>query len=727
MRTSFCPVVGPAPLLVLAVCACLRSTAASAQGAPPPELRVGPGADIRLDGMLDEPVWASSAAITGLTMVEPHEGGVATATTRVVVLATARAILIGIECRDAEPDGVVALSRDRDADLSAEDHVRLMFDTFLTGRTGYVFAVGAGGARYDALINDGGETERKEWDASWEAATARTADGWSVEIRIPVQSLAYRDGLGSWGFNVERRVQRRLEVTRWASPVRAARLIQPARAGRLTGLPGFVYGAGLTVRPAAVGGVRQPTPSAPRDGVSDFSLEAAQRLGANALASLTVNTDFAETEVDTRRVNLTRFPLFFPEKRTFFLEGADVFDFGVALEHETDILPFFSRRIGLFQGREVPLRVGGRLGGRLGRTSFGAVAVRAGSLDTLAPSTTMMAARLRQHLLRESSIGLLATAGDPQGRGGAYLVGGDATFRTSRLLGGRNLLVNAWALRADRDSLTGDPNAWGIAMAYPNNVIAAQLIYKRIGSGFDPSLGFVPRRGVEILSGGMDRRVLQPVRGVRDAVLQLHGRVVLDSARRWESYFVFAAPLYLRFESGDRIEFNVAPYGERLAGPFPIAPNVTIAPGQYDWIRYRLEGTLASKRRVSGRVTWWFGDFYDGRLSELAASLVLQPSATASLTLSAQHNSGSVPAGRFTQEVLGGRARVNLSADLTFNTLVQYDNQSRILGANSRLRWQFHPLGELFVVHTHNLDRATGSLTFLSSELLAKVQYAVRL
>ncbi len=702
-------------------------SAARAQSGATPELRVTTSAaDVRLDGVLDEPAWSSSSAISALTMVEPQEGGSPSYPTRIVVIATARMLLIGIECIDAEPDAIVAISRDRDADLSSEDHVRLMFDTFLSGRTGYVFSVGPGGARYDALINDGGDTERREWDTSWEAATARSPRGWSVEIRIPVQSLAFRDGLGTWGFNVERRVQRLLEVNRWASPLRAARLIQPARAGRLVGLPAFIYGAGLTVRPAVVSGMRQVGPAAPRDGVADVSLDASQRLGANALASVTINTDFAETEVDARRANLTRFPLFFPEKRTFFLEGSDIFDFGVTLEHETDVLPFFTRRIGLFRGQEVPLLAGARIGGRVGRASFGALTVRAGQRDTVVPATTLLAARIRQNVLQESSIGLIATTGDPEGRPGARLLGADATFRTSRLFGDRNLVVAAWGLRSDRDSLRGDRDAWGFAAAYPNNMLAAQVLYKRLGTGFDPSLGFVPRRGVEIVSGGVDRRVLRPVGGVRDAVVQLHGRVVLDSLRRWESYFAFAAPFYLRFESGDRVEFNVAPYGERLAQPFDIAPNVTIPAGQYEWIRYRLEGTFATKRAVSGRVTWWFGDFYDGRLDELAATLVIRPSAAASLELTAVRNAGSLPVGEFTQEVFRARARLNLSADLTFNSLVQYDNQSRTLGANSRLRWQFHPLGELFLVHTHNVDRSGGRFAFASSQLLAKVQYAIR-
>ncbi|HEU5169945.1 MAG TPA: hypothetical protein VFU46_05380 [Gemmatimonadales bacterium] len=289
------------------------------------------------------------------------------------------------------------------------------------------------------------------------------------------------------------------------------------------------------------------------------------------------------------------------------------------------------------------------------------------------------------------------------------------------------MLVGLWGLATGRDGLAGDRSAWGASVSYPNDPWQASASYRRIGDGFDPSLGFVPRRAVEIVTGGGELRLGTPLPGVRDAVFQLHGRLVRDSLRRRESYVVFSAPFYLAFESGAGLEFNVVPYGERLVEPFPIAPDVTIPPGSYDWIRYRLEGTLASKRKVSGRLTWWFGDFYDGRLTELSGALVPRPTAAIALELTAVRNTGSLPGGRVSQDLVGARVQVNLWANLTFNSLVQYDNQSRILGANSRLRWQFHPLGELFVVYNRNREREAGRWRFASEQLLTKVQYAFRL
>jgi hypothetical protein len=253
-------------------------------------------------------------------------------------------------------------------------------------------------------------------------------------------------------------------------------------------------------------------------------------------------------------------------------------------------------------------------------------------------------------------------------------------------------------------------------------------VYKRIGDAFDPSLGFVPRRGVQILSGGVNfRHRLQSSSWMRWMFYELIPAIVLDLDGQWETYKVFTAPVNWRFESGDRFEFNIQPEGERLVAPFEIAEGVLIPPGSYHWVRYRLEGDIAAKRQVSGRVSWWFGDFYDGSLQQLTVRLAIKPSDTASLELTAERNTGSVSAGDFTQELLGGRIRVNFSPDLQLNSFVQYDNDTRIFGTNTRLRWTFHPLGDVFVVYNHNVADLTDRWELDSAQLLVKFQYAVRM
>lgn len=725
----------PAPWRWLLSVLFLGAAASSqAQETVPPTIHVGVlNGDLRLDGVLDEPAWAGAETIQNLVTIEPAEGGAPVGRTTVRVLAGAGTIVVGIECFDPDVTGIVSYSKARDADLGSEDHVRLVFDTFLDGRSGYIFAVSAGGARYDALVANQGEGEAREWDTAWEAATARTPAGWSVEIRIPIQSLAFGSGLTEWGFNVQRRLQRLLETSRWASPRRDAKISSPARAGRLTGLPDFSLGLGLTVRPTLVSGVEKLTPADARSGRLEPSVDVTQRLGPNALLSATVNTDFAETEVDARRTNLTRFSLFFPEKRTFFLENSDIFAFGIGLSSgfRTDIVPFFSRRIGLYQGQEVPLIAGGKLSGRTGNTNFGALTVRTGDEEivpgTTVPGATMGAFRMKQNVLRESSVGVLATYGDPQGRADSWMLGTDWTYQTSRLGGDKNFLVGVWSLATGRAGLGGDRTAVGWKIDYPNDTWDVALTYKRIGDGFDPSLAFVSRTSVQIWSAGINYSLRPGWPWLRQMFHELQPLLVTDLEGRWESYRLFTAPINWRFESGERFEFNIVPEGERLAAPFEVAPGVTMPAGSYHWVRYRLEGDIAAKRNVSGRATWWFGQFYDGSLHQLSASLQFKPSGSATFEIQGERNDGNVSAGPITQDIVRGQVSVYFSPDLQLNSFVQYDNESRLLGANTRLRWTFHPLGDLFVVYNHNARDVADRLTFDSNQLLVKVQYAYRM
>ncbi|MFL5568847.1 MAG: DUF5916 domain-containing protein [Gemmatimonadaceae bacterium] len=691
---------------------------------------------IRVDGLLTEPVWTTVDSIGALTQVEPREGAAASMKTVARVIITADAIVIGVKADDPEPSRIVSFARQRDADLDSEDHIKIVLDTYLDGRSGYVFAVNPNGARYDALVANQGEDENSSWDAIWEAATARTPAGWSAEILIPLKSLLFRRGLSQWGFNIQRRIQRLQETDRWASADRDITVTQTSRAGLLTQLPTLSLGLGVSVRPAVtVGGVHDSAGASLRSR-SQLSLDATQRLGANTLGSLTVNTDFAETEVDSRRVNLSRFPLFFPEKRTFFLEGADIFDFGLGLTDDLDVLPFFSRRIGLLEGRQIPIDAGTKINGRVGGTNFGALAVRTRDVDTLSTASTMSVVRVRQNVLSESSVGFIATSGDPLQRHGSWLAGPDLTYQTSHFQGDKNFLVGLWGMAVGREDLkTGDRTAAGIKVDYPNDLWDMALRYKRIGDSFDPSLGFVPRNGVHIASLAANwqprpKRPIGPLH-IRQCFWENELSYVSGLTGGWQSYEYFMAPINCRLESGDRFEFNVVPSGERLSVPFEIAEGVTIAEGAYHFNRFRLEGGLAPKRRFNAQATWWFGGFYDGHLDQYRLTGAWKPSSLVIVEFSGERDVGRMPEGNFTQDLFGTRLRLNFSPDLQLASFVQYDSESRAIGSNTRLRWTFTPVGDLFVVYNHNMrtrDPLTlrRELVFASNQLLLKAQYAFR-
>jgi hypothetical protein len=715
-----------------AAAAILAAAPGVAAGQASPVLRVGAIAGpISLDGRLLEADWLGADSIAELTQIEPTEGATPTGRTVVRVLASSKELIVGVVAWLGAGQPIVSFSKARDVELTQEDHVRLVIDPFRDGRSGYLFTVNPTGARFDALVANQGEGQNANWDAIWEAATFVNDSAWSVEIRIPIKSLSFPAGESSWSFNVQRRVQSALETDRWAAPQRDYKFGQTTRAGVLTGLPRFDLGTGLTVRPAVTGGAGHEGPGADLDATADGSLDLEQRLSTNLLGSVTVNTDFAETEVDTRRTNLTRFPLFFPEKRTFFLEGADVFEFGLGLGSE--VLPFFSRRVGLLKTREVPIRLGGKLNGQIGSSRVGAIVTRTGEVGGLTPAATLGAFRWRQNVLRESSIGAMLTAGSPSG-GGGWTVGADAIYRTSRLGGNKNFLVGPWFLAAGGGASSGDRVAYGAKIDYPNDLVDIGFTWKRIGKDFDPALGFVPRRGAHLLHLGATISPRPQRFGIRQAFFENFFTLATDLDGRWESYRWFTAPINYRLESGDRIEVNFVPQGERPTAPFEIADSVVVDTGAYRYTRYRLEVETAARRRISGQVSWWFGGFYGGRLHQLELRGAWKPSASFALEVNVERNVGRDVGrqhdGDFATTLVGTRLRFNVSPQLQINSFIQYDSESKDLGTNSRLRWTATPVTEVFLVYNHNLRRSLvdrlDRWSFVSNQFLAKVQHAFR-
>ena len=737
------------------------SAAAGAEEGPLPGIRPTLRAgvlpvDFRFEGAMDgQAWWAGADSISNFVTIEPEEGGAPEGRTVVRVLANQSDIVVGVRCYDHEPKGIVSFSKARDVafeDEYQEDHITLVLDTFQDGRSGYVFSVNPNGARSDGLVIEQGEDVNGEWDTIWEAKTSRDHSGWTAEIRIPIKSLGFKKGLAEWGFNIQRRVQRLQETSRWSSAKRDFEIYQTNRAGVLTDLPAFDLGVGLSIRPSLVGRARKPGPGEEAEYERDISLDVTQKLGSNMLSALTVNTDFAETEVDVRQVNLTRFPLFFPEKRTFFLEGADIFEFGLALD-EDNLIPFFSRRIGLLglngeDQSEVPINVGGKINGRVGNTNVGALVVNTRTVDSLSvtddlslnvPQTTMGALRLQQNVLEESSLGVLATFGDQLDRTGSWMAGADFNFRTSNFMDEKTLLIGMWGLLNDRQDLEGDKYAYGFRVDYPNDLFDVNFTSISISEGFDPSLGFVPRNNVHIWDFTGDYKPRPGWSLVRQMTHELSFRVYNHHDNSdWESYTFLVKPLDWLLESGDRFNASVEWQGDRPPEEFELATDVDIAAGSYEWVRYALGLSTAQKRRVSAGLTWTTGTYYNGDLNSLEGVLALKPSSFLTVELSGERNNGTATAidveegtltdVDYTEELLGLRLLLNFSPNLQFSSLTQYDTQSRELGSNNRLRWTFDPLGDLFLVYNHNMVKRLDDnrWEFVSSELPIKIQYAWR-
>jgi hypothetical protein len=719
--------------------------------------------EFTFDGIFNLSEWETATdSIANLITIEPEEGGEPAGQTIIKVFTNPSDIIIAARCFEEDPDGIVSFSKARDSDLESEDHILIVLDTYLDGRSGYVFAVNPDGARFDGLVIEQGEDVNSDWDAIWEAKTSRDEEGWYVEIRIPIKSLGYEKDLTEWGFNVQRRVQHLQETSRWSGAKRDFEVFQTIRAGLMTDLPEFDFGFGLSVRPSLVGRVSEEGLEE-RKYELEPSLDVTQRLGPNLISALTINTDFAETEVDVRQINLTRFPVFFPEKRTFFLGGSDIFEFGLGLD-EDNLIPFYSRRIGLVgldedEQREVPINVGAKIQGRVGETNLGALVVNTRKIDSLqlgdidedikihVPQTTMGSFRVRQNILEESSVGVIGTFGDQLGRSSSWSGGVDFVYRTSNFMDEKNFLIGVWGLLNDRENLTGDKSSLGLRVDYPNDLFDFNFTTIRLGDGFDPSLGFVPRNNVHIWDFGGEYKPRPNWELVRQMTHELAFTLynTLNNST-WESYEGVIKPLDWLFESGDQVEGGLIPAGDRPPETFEIATDIDIPAGSYEWLRYYVGGSLAEKRMISGGIIWEFGDYYNGTLNTIEASLAFKPSAFFTLELTAERNTGNVMAlpedfdpeeeeeepvlvsKDFTEELFGLRFQINISSDLQISSLTQYDTQSKELGTNNRLRWTFDPLGDIFIVYNHNVIRRTDEKRwqFISNELPIKIMYTWR-
>lgn len=688
-----------------------------------PLLIAGVADHIKIDGDITEDSWMLADSIYLFKSIEPVEGGTPSFGTVARVLADQKNIYIAITCYDPEPSRIVTYSKARDSELEDEDHVKIVFDTYSDGRNGYIFAVNPFAARYDAIVSNNGEGENENWDAIWEARARVNGDSWTVEIKIPVSSLTYKKDLDHWGFNVERKIERLMEVDRWTALSRDYKMGQTIHSGLLAGLPGFNIGMGLTPTLSTIGKVSRSADGKPVYNWNN-SLDIMKKITPDITAQVTVNTDFAETEVDSRQTNLTRFPQMYPEKRQFFLEGSDIYDFGLGLGQS--FMPFFSRRIGLSSGKEVPVKWGAKLNGKIENTQFGLLVNETDEVESLVPGSATGVLRIKQNIFKESSFGIISSVGDPEGRADSWMAGANFTYRTSEFRGDKNFLAGIWALSNDREDLTGGKSAFGIRLALPNDLWDMSAEYRRIGEAFDPSLGFVPRKGINFLNLSADFLPRPDNKLIRKYIFESRFSLYTDLDMQWESYDLFTAPIHFLMESGDRFEFNIRPAGESLKEPFEISDGVVIDQGDYHWTRYRFEVETASKRALSGQATWWFGGFYGGNLDQLEIEMTWRPLPSLILELSYEKNIGRLPAGNFVQDLISSRVQLNMTSNLNFSTYIQYDNESDSMGSYSRLRWTFTPRGDLYLVYKHNMIRdITERWAYESNQLIVKLSFGL--
>ncbi len=676
-----------------------------------------------LDGRLDEPVWRD-APVLKLVQQSPKPGEPTRYETEVRIVVTKDRLYFAFICKDPDPGRIAVHTMRRDDAMRGDDKVSILLDPYGDHRTGYFFQVNGAGARADGLVSDP-QSVSLDWDGIWDARTARTADGWSAEIVIPSRTLSFARGLDTWGLNVERYIPRERLTLRWASPTLDSFLYDLSRAGRLTDMGELEQGKGLEFSPYGVGKTRQSFPGGDRSWQGAAGGEATWKITPQLVTVFTANTDFAETEVDTRQVNLTRFPLFFPEKRSFFLEGANQYDFGLGIggQDSPQFIPFFSRQVGLLGGQQIPLDAGVKLNGRVGRWNLALLDVEtretvvspevAADLalpSQVVPGTNLLAARVSFDFNENLRVGTIFTNGDPAGFRRNTLAGVDAVWRTSKFRGNKNLLLGAWSATTQGDVGPGSKIGWGFKIDYPNDLLDCATSVNQYGDALEPLLGFLPRPGVRRTSASCSFQPrpskVGPFRWIRQEFFENDYVRYTDSKGIVESWSYFMAPINLRFESGDRFEFNWYPHGETLLVPFEIAPGILIPVGSYDFTRWRLEAQTSEHRPLQFGTTTWFGTFYNGHLTQWENYLRwTSPKGKVQLDLETENDFARLPVGNFVQRLWSIRAAYAWSPNLVLSSFIQYDTESQNVGTNTRLRWTIKPGNDLFVVWNRGWQR----------------------
>ena len=726
-------------------------------GAPLPLIAqpMADGAEIDLDGRLDDPAWAAAMPITDFTQQEPVEGGEPSERTEIRVTYDADNLYIGAMLYD-DPSGILAFQRERDAFLSTDDRFMWILDTFRDGRTGYFFEINAAGMMGDAVLTSGGGGGGfggggRAWDGIWETRTAILDNGWSAEIRIPFRTLNFNPNESSWGINFQRTIRRRNEEILWRGWRRSEGLRSPIFAGELSGLHGMSQGLGLEAVTSAIQNWRnQPNLESAAEVdehlfPSDVSLDVNYSVTSSLRASLSLNTDFAEVESDQRRVNLTRFPIRLPEQRDFFLEGSGVFSFAP----RSGPTPFFSRQIGLNQGQQIPITYGTRLTGQAGPFELGFYQIGTGEHDytrldadsiaaEVVPRESFTVARVRRKILEQSAIGVIytrrATWADPTDPSvdpiDQHTAGIDLDFSTRNFLGDKQLEMEAFIAWNSNPLAASDPDysdysfqdlsSHGVRLNYPNDVWTGHISYRQFGDEYDPALGFVNRNNFRRIEPNIGWHPRTPgISWLRklDFSVQLRELVSLDSdfpgagaylltgvggveEREWEFNV-----LGMDFESGDNIDLTATRTYEYLDFGFnrSVDPQPTsIDPGGYTTWNYRANIRTAGRRRVSlfGNVNW--GGFWDGDRIGGFGRISFRPSPAVTLSTNVQYNEVTLPDGSFTASLYELETDWTPSPWVALTSQLQYDDQSELVGFFARLRWIVRPGNDVYLVFSQN-------------------------
>ncbi len=690
-----------------------------------------------LDGSLDERVYASVPAMSGFVQQEPHAGEQATEQTDVWVFFDNKNVYISARLWDSHPERIVAneMRRDNRNIENQNAAFSVIFDTFYDHRNGFLFRTNPLGALWDGQVTDE-QNVNSDWNTIWYVKVARFAEGWTLEMSFPFRSLRYGAGTSQiWGINFERRVKWKNERSHLV-PIPAAfdrqGLLKLSFAATLVGIETPQRSMNLEVKPYVAGAMNTDlTADEPYQnrGDSNFGFDAKYGVTQGLTFDFTYNTDFAQVEADESQVNLTRFSLFFPEKREFFLEGQGIFNFGgrdgraFSFNGPSDMpVMFFSRRIGFEDSLEIPIVAGGRLTGRTGAFSIGLLNITTDDvLAGVVPQTNFSVVRIKRDILARSNIGFIGTYRtenlDRTGSNGLFGVDGNFTLY-------ENLNINTYYAKTDTPELDQGDTSYRGAMKYDADLYGFEAEHMLIDPDFNPELGFMRRLDIRKTRVGA-RYSIRPASIAALRKVDFEGRYNdfrTVTGGQLETQ-IFNLETRLRFESGDFGNISYSHSFEGIFEGFEITDGIFIPVGRYRFDRLRAGMFFSGHRRLSGWVGIEGGSFFGGTRTELTFRDRVEITPQFSLEPNVTINWIDLPGGTFTTNLVRLRATYTISPRSFVGALVQYNSEANVVTTNIRFRWEYRPGSDIFFVYSDGRDTllSSGIPTLENRSVIVKV------
>ena len=673
-----------------------------------------------IDGRLDEAVWQDAAVIEDFTQQEPNEGAPATEQTMVRLLYDERALYIGVEAYDSQPGGVIATEMRRDSPrLFDEDNFQIILDTFHDRRSGYMFVISPLGAKLEQQVAEEGEGGFRgnnspninvNWDGVWDAVARRTPEGWVAEIAIPMVTLRFPAADPQiWGANFMRNIRRKNEQIFWAPISKEYTLTRVSQAGVLTGIGAVNRGLDLRLTPYVLAGGRQDRVGARLDpsGFNEYGIDVKYGVASGLNLDLTLNTDFAQVEVDEEQVNLTRFPLFFPEKRDFFLENAGMFNVGGGGGFGRSVDLFFTRRIGLSEGgAPIPIIGGARLTGKTGRHNIAAMNITTQE-GFGSPGDNFFVGRYSRDILDRSKVGAIVINKDAVG-GTHY----NRTFAADTTLALHpNFSMTAFLAKTQtpNESFGGryEPLEPGVAARDMAGYVRTTWLspswhfyteYVDLQEHFNPEVGFVPRLGIRTSSAHAewnprpDRfniRMLDPMWSLTYTTDQ-NNRLVTRRIHNMIGVY---------FEDGSRFMWWYNDYFEQLDIPFHIRPDVTIPTGTYRFDEWMFDYQSDPSRRVYYQARYSPQTFFDGTRTDVRGTLGVRATSRISAEAIFNRSDITLPWGAFEADLASLRLDLTLSPRMTFRSLSQWNSTTGELSNSIRFNWIYSPGSDIYIAY----------------------------